>query len=69
LSLPEAVEDGGVATGIGGRGNGGSDTVGMERRWCGRYLRVVGAVWMRSARDSDRAADGGPHAVLIFFSI
>jgi hypothetical protein len=28
-----AVDDGGVATGIGGRGNGNSDTVGAARRW------------------------------------
>jgi hypothetical protein len=34
-----------------------------------RCLRVVGAVRMRSARGSDLAADGGPHAVLIFFNL
>jgi hypothetical protein len=33
----------------------------------GRYLRAVGTVRTRYARGSDRAADGGPHAVLIFF--
>jgi hypothetical protein len=31
------------------------------------YLRAVSAVRTRSARGSDWAADGGPHAVLIFF--
>jgi hypothetical protein len=35
----------------------------------GRCLRAVDAVWTRSARGSDRAADGGPHTVLIFFLI
>jgi hypothetical protein len=35
----------------------------------GRYLRVVGALWTWSARGSDRAAEGGPHAVLIFFNL
>jgi hypothetical protein len=35
----------------------------------GRSLRAVGAVWTQSARGSDRAADGGPHAVLIFFNL
>jgi hypothetical protein len=35
----------------------------------GRCLRVVDAVWTRSARGSDRAADGGPHTVLIFFNL
>jgi hypothetical protein len=37
-----------------------------QRRGCGhgqgggdRYLRAIGAVRMRSARGSDRAADGG----------
>jgi hypothetical protein len=34
-----------------------------------RCLRAVGTVWTRSARGSDRAADGGPHAVLIFFNL
>jgi hypothetical protein len=33
----------------------------------GRCLRVGGAVQTRSAHGSDWAADGGPHAVLIFF--
>jgi hypothetical protein len=38
------------------------------RQGCdGRCLRAVGVVWTRSARGSDRAADGGPHAGLIFF--
>jgi hypothetical protein len=35
----------------------------------GHYLRAVGAVRTRSALGSDRAADGGPHAVLIFFNL
>jgi hypothetical protein len=35
----------------------------------GHYLRAVVAVQTRSACGSDRAADGGPHTVLIFFSI
>jgi hypothetical protein len=33
----------------------------------GHYLRAVGTVRTRSARGSDRAADDGPHSVLIFF--
>jgi hypothetical protein len=35
----------------------------------GRCLRVFGVVRTRSAHGSDRAADGGPHAVLIFFNL
>jgi hypothetical protein len=35
----------------------------------GRYLRVVGVLWTWSARGLDRAAEGGPHAVLIFFNL
>jgi hypothetical protein len=35
----------------------------------GHCLREVGAVRMQSARGLDRAADGGPHAVLIFFNL
>jgi hypothetical protein len=37
-----------------------------QRRHC---LREVGAVWTWSARGSDRAADGGPHMILIFFNL
>jgi hypothetical protein len=35
----------------------------------GRYLRAIGTVRTWSARGSDWAADGGPHAVLIFFNL
>jgi hypothetical protein len=34
-----------------------------------RCLTAVGAVQTRSTHGSDQAADGGPHTVLIFFSI
>jgi hypothetical protein len=34
-----------------------------------RCLRAVGVVRTRSVHGSDRAADGGPHAVLIFFNL
>jgi hypothetical protein len=50
-----------------GRGGGNSGRKGGGRRGGGRYLRAVSAVQTRSARGSYRAADGGPHAVLIFF--
>jgi hypothetical protein len=35
----------------------------------GAVPRAVGMLRTRSARGSDRAADGGPHAVLIFFNL
>jgi hypothetical protein len=35
----------------------------------GRCLRVFGVVRTWSARGSDRAADVGPHTVLIFFNL
>jgi hypothetical protein len=56
----------------------GAKTVGGEAEaavlgaWQGSggcYLRAVDAVRTRSARGSDRAADGGPHTVLIFFNL
>jgi hypothetical protein len=35
----------------------------------GRCLRAVSTVRTRSACGSNRAADGGPHVVLIFFNL
>jgi hypothetical protein len=51
---------------------GGEEAAPVPWAWQGsggRCLRAVGAVWTQSARGSDRAADGGPHAVLIFFNL
>jgi hypothetical protein len=65
---------GGVAPFIAARG-GGRRWRGGGNRWVGKWrrrhrcLRAVGAVGTRSASGSDRAADGGPHAVLIFLNL
>jgi hypothetical protein len=51
---------------------GGETAAPMPWVWQGsgsRCLRAVGTVRMWSAHGSDRVADGGPHAVLIFFNL
>jgi hypothetical protein len=57
---------------VGDEAVGGEAVAAVPWAWQGsggRCLRAVGAVWTRSARGSDRAADSGPHAVLIFFNL
>jgi hypothetical protein len=51
---------------------GGKMAAAMRWVWQGtggHCLRVVGVVRTRSAHGSDRAADSGPHAVLIYFNL